>query len=152
MRERRQPLRGRVRVTARSRAAGVRHTVVADNEITDGGRALVGQLLIGSATAAPISHLAVGTDGTEPAPGDTALGAEVASIDRAMITATELAGQIGLRVSAQVSSEINQAISEAALFNAGDHDTGVMYNRVAFATPLPVSSDVDLIFEWDITF
>jgi hypothetical protein len=27
-----------------------------------------------------------------------------------------------------------------------------MYNRVAFPSPLPAATDLDLFFEWDITF
>lgn len=152
MKERRIPLRGRLRAVIVDRRGGAVRTVVADNEITDVGRALVGQLLAGFTAAAPISHLAVGTDATTPTATDATLGAEITSIDRAPIEVQELTQDIGLRVSAQVSSGINQAISEAGLFNAGGHGEGVMYNRVAFSTPLPVSADLDLVFEWDITF
>ena len=40
----------------------------------------------------------------------------------------------------------------AGLFNSSAHGSGTMYNRVAFPSPLPVATDLDLFFEWDITF
>jgi hypothetical protein len=130
------------------------HEALLANAIVNTGRVLIGQLLVGDANATPITHLAVGTNATAPTPADTALGAEIVSIDRALLTVIPLADteDIGLRISAQVSSATNQAVSEAGLFNAANHNTGVMYNRVVFPSPLPVGTDLDLVFEWDITF
>ena len=147
-------LQGRLRVRLLDKQGHHVDEIRCENAIVDSGRVLIGQLLTGEATATPISHLAVGTDATAPAPQDTALGAEIASIDRAPITVTPLTdtGDIGLRVSAQVSSATNQSVAEAGLFNAVDHNSGVMYNRVVFPAPLPVGTDLDLIFEWDVTF
>ena len=145
-------LSGRLTVRLVDRRGRERARVVHDNEIVDAGRTLIGQLLVGGAGAVPISHLAVGTSGTPPTPADTALGAEIASIDRAPIEVTPLTGSIGLRVSAQVSSATTQAVAEAGLFNSSAHGSGTMYNRVAFPSPLPVATDLDLFFEWDITF
>jgi hypothetical protein len=124
------------------------------NEIVNDGRMLIGQLLTGDTLATPISHLAVGTGQTPPAPTDAALEMESASIDRSPISVTPLTdpNNIGLRVSAQVSSATNQAISEAGLFNASEHNTGTIYNRVVFPSPLPIGTDLDLVIEWDITF
>ncbi len=124
------------------------------NEIVNGGRLLIGQLLTGDAFAMPITHLAVGTGQTPPDATDAALEIESTSIDRAPISVIPLTdpNRIGLRVSAQVSSATNQAISEAGLFNASAHNTGTMYNRVVFPSPLPIGTDLDLIIEWDITF
>lgn len=147
-------LRGRLRVRLLDKQGHLVSETRYDNAIVDTGRVLIGQLLVGDAGATPISHLAVGTDATAPTPQDTALGAEIASIDRAPIMVTPLAdsADIGLRVSAQVSSATNQAVAEAGLFNAADHSAGVIYNRVVFPSPLPVGTDLDLVFEWDITF
>jgi hypothetical protein len=147
-------LRGRLRVRLLDKQGHLVSETRYDNAIVDTGRVLIGQLLVGDAGATPISHLAVGTDTTAPTPQDTALGAEIVSIDRAPITVTPLAdsADIGLRVSAQVSSATNQAVAEAGLFNAADHGAGVMYNCVVFPSALPVGTDLDLVFEWDITF
>jgi hypothetical protein len=145
-------LSGRLTVRVVDKRGHERARIVHDNEIVNAGRTLIGQLLVGSAGAIPISHLAVGTSGTPPTPADTALGAEVASIDRAPIEVTPLTGVIGLRVSAQISSATTQAIAEAGLFNSSAHGSGTMYNRVAFPSPLPLATDVDLFFEWDVTF
>jgi hypothetical protein len=146
------PLEGRLTVRVVDKQGNTLRRIVQKNAIVNTGRVLAGQLLVGEADAFPISHLAVGTDATPPAAEDQGLGSEIESIDRAPIEAQALADVIGLRVSAQVSSETNQAVAEAGLFNAGDHGAGVMYNRVVFSTPVPVGTDLDLIFEWDITF
>ena len=145
-------LHGRVTVRIVDKQGRARLHLVSNNEIVNTGRSLIGRLLVGDPAATPISHLAVGTDATPPTPADTHLGAEIGSIDRAPIEVTPLTGSIGLRVSAQVSSATAQAVAEAGLFNASDHGAGVMYNRVAFPSPLPVGTDLDLVFEWDITF
>lgn len=145
-------LRGRLTVRVVDKQGQEVARIAHTNEIVNSGRALIGQLLVGDEGATPVTHLAVGTDATAPTPDDTALGTEIESIDRAPIEFTPLEGTIGLRVSAQVSSETDQAVSEAGLFSAGEHGAGVMYNRVAFPSPVPVGTDLDLIFEWDITF
>jgi hypothetical protein len=145
-------LRGRVRVRAVDRSGATRLQVVKSNTIVDAGRVLVGRRLIGDPAAGPISHLAVGSSATAASTGNTALGAEIGSIARASIKAEPLPSGIGLRVSAQLTSPTSQSISEAGLFNAAEHGVGVMYNRVTFPSPIPIGPDLDLAFEWDITF
>jgi len=145
-------LRGRVTARVVDRQGRTVVRVVRDNAVVNGGRTLVGRLLVGEPGAVPVSHLAVGTDGTAPKATDTKLGAEIASIQRAPIQVQPLPDGIGLRVSAQVASATSQSISEAGLFNAAAHGAGVMYNRVAFPAPVPVGADLDLVLEWDITF
>lgn len=145
-------LGGRLRVRMlddRGRTVG---SIVQRNAIVNSGRSLIGRLLVGDPDTVPISHLAVGTDATTPTPEDDGLGTEIESIDRSPIQVEALTDGIGLRVSSQVSSETDQAVSEAGLFNAGEHGAGVMYNRVVFATAVPVGTDLDLVFEWDIVF
>jgi hypothetical protein len=122
------------------------------NTIVNAGRTLIGQRLIGSPAAGPVSHLAVGSSSAAATPADVALGAEINSIARAAITTQPLQDGIGLRVGAQVTSPTSQTISEAGLFNAATHGAGVMYNRVTFPSPVPVGPGLDLAFEWDITF
>ncbi len=145
-------LAGRLTVRAVDRTGRTRMRLEQRNEIVDSGRTLIGRLLVGATTAVPISHLAVGTDATEPAAGDTGLGAEIDTVVRSAIEVEPLSEEIGLRIRGQVSSTTALTVSEAGLFNAKDHDTGDMYNRVAFPSPLPVGPDLDLIFEWDVTF
>ena len=145
-------LRGRVAVRVVDRQGHTVARVTRANTVVNGGRTLVGKLLIGDPAAVPISHLAVGTDPTAPTAANTKLGAEIASIQRAPIQVQPLPDGIGLRVSAQVASATSQSISEAGLFNAAGHGAGVMYNRVAFPAPVPIGADLDLVLEWDITF
>ncbi len=145
-------LRGRLAVRVIDKQGRTVARVVRDNEIVNAGRTLIGRLLVGDPAAAPISHLAVGTNATAPTPADTGLRAEVTSIERAPIRVQPLTGAIGLRISAEVSSATSQAIAEAGLFNAASHGAGVMYNRVTFPSPVPIGAGLNLAFEWDVTF
>jgi hypothetical protein len=145
-------LRGRVVVRVVDRRGRTVARVVRSNAVVNTGRTLIGKLLVGDPSVVPVSHLAVGTNATAPTAADTKLGAEIASIQRAAIQVQPLASGLGLRVSAQVASATNQTVSEAGLFNANAHGAGVMYNRVAFPGPVPIGADLDLVFEWDITF
>ena len=143
---------GRAAVSMVDQAGATTTRIEVNNTIVDGGRQLAAQRLIGLGTAAPISHLAVGSGNTPPAAGDTQLATEIATIDRATIDSTALSGSIGFRIRAQVSSAAAAQINEAGLFTAPAHGAGTMYNRVVFPSPLPVGPGLDLIFEWDITF
>ena len=145
-------LSGHVAVRVVDRQGRTVARVSRPNAVVNAGRTLVGRLLIGAPGAVPISHLAVGTDATAPTAANTKLGAELNSIERAAIQVQPLADGIGLRVSAQVASATSQSVSEAGLFNAAAHGAGVMYNRVVFPAPVPIGADLDLVFEWDITF
>ncbi len=141
-------LAGRVTVRVVDRRGRTAQRIVQENEIVNGGRKLVGQLLVG-VTTARISHLGVGTDDSDPELENETLGTEIGT--RAEIEAEPLAEpEIGFRIRAQVESGTPQAVSEAGLFNAASD--GTLYNRVVFPKPLPVSPDFDLIFEWDVTF
>jgi hypothetical protein len=152
MHDRAPALAGRVTVSVVDTSGALTARVSADNAIVNAGRTLAAQRLVGLGTAAPISHLAVGTGTTAATPADTALVAESATIDRAPIDSTPLSGSIGFRVRAQVSSAANAQINEAGLFTAPAHGAGTMYNRVVFPSPLPIGPGLDLIFEWDVTF
>jgi hypothetical protein len=145
-------LTGCVLVSVVDQAGATTTRVEVHNTIVDDGRQLAAQRLVGLATAAPISHLAVGTGNAPPAAGDTQLATEITTIDRAPIDTTALSGSIGFRIRAQVSSAAAAQINEAGLFTAPAHGAGTMYNRVVFPSPLPVGPGLDLIFEWDITF
>ena len=61
-------LQGRLRVRLLDKQGHHVDEIRCENAIVDSGRVLIGQLLTGEATATPISHLAVGTDATAPAP------------------------------------------------------------------------------------
>lgn len=154
MRESSLMLEGRVVVRLVDHSGRTLRRIQTTNAIVDVGRALVGQLLVGAEAGTPVTHLAVGSDGTEPTAADTGLVAEINTIDRGPIESTALDEEstIGMRITAQVSSSAEAQISEAGLFTAADHGAGVMYNRVVFPSPLPIGPSLDLIFEWDITF
>lgn len=152
MRESSQSLEGRVTVWLVDRRGRALREISVPNLIVGSGRRLAGQRLIGAQGATPITHLAVGGDATAPTEADTGLRAEIGTIDRAPLESRALTDAIGLRVSAQVSSAAEAGVSEAGLFTAGEHGAGIMYNRVVFPSPLPISAALDLVFEWDITF
>lgn len=139
-------LAGRLKVRVVDRRGHTHTCTVRENTIVDTGRNLVGQLLLGK-SAAPVTHLAVGTNKNPSTPDDKKIE-EIDGIARVEIEAEALSQEIGFRIRGQVKSTVEQAVSEAGLFNTD----GVLYNRVVFPSPLPVGPNLDLIFEWDITF
>jgi len=119
------------------------------NIITSGGEAHVADQMSDQGQGA-MSHMAVGTSGTGPATGNTALGGE---LDRNALTATQDGGGIGKN---KVRYECNWAagdgtgaIQEAGIFNAAT--AGTMFARVCFSVINKGAADT-LDVDWDVTF
>jgi hypothetical protein len=136
------------------------------NRIVSSGRLLVAQLFGGVTAGTPptkVSHVAVGTDGTEPSDDDTALlaqraprkpivevdynpfeepvpgGAEVVKRTRVSLTAVFDFGE----------ANGAQPLREAGVFS--DATGGVMYNRVTF-DPVTKTDAFKLTVLWDVVF
>lgn len=117
---------------------------VIDNTIVTAGLNLVRDLLAGN-NAAP-SHIAVGTDATAPAAGDTTLGTEVFRnvITRRIPSATQITFQLFL-----ATGDANgNTLVEAGIFNASS--AGDMLSRVTY-TSIAKTSAITVTLTWDIT-
>lgn len=97
------------------------------------------------ATATAMSHMAVGTDNTAAAAGDTALGTESG---RVALTSTSVSGNVITYVATFPSGTATAALTEAAILNASSG--GTMLCRTVYATVNKGSSDA-MTITWAIT-
>jgi hypothetical protein len=134
------------------------------NRIVTSGRTLVAQMFAGVPGGVPpgqVTHMAVGTDATPPADGDSALRAErsprreISAVDYSEIT-EGAAGSEVKRVRARLTAvfdfgDANGAtpLREAGIFTA--EKEGVMYNRVVFE-PVTKTDAFKLTLLWDVVF
>ncbi|HZS47226.1 MAG TPA: hypothetical protein VFC63_19285 [Blastocatellia bacterium] len=98
------------------------------NLITDAGRAIISGLINGSGSPAAFTFIAVGTNTTAAAVGDTGLGTELATsglsraagtVSRVTTTKTNDTAQVTITFSVTGT----QAVTEAGLFNASSSVT-----------------------------
>jgi hypothetical protein len=157
-------MRGAVTLLLTDRSGAVIQEAYHKNRIVTSGRSLVAQRFAGQAGGPPpsqVTHMALGTDATDPSDADTALKAEraprkeISAVDYSEVS--EGAGAAELkRVRARLTAvfdfgDANGAapLREAGIFTA---DTGgVMYNRVVFE-PVTKTDAFKLTLLWDIVF
>lgn len=96
------------------------------NLVVDSGKAFIASRMK-DATADVMSHMAVGTDNTAAAAGQTALLAEVA---RVALTSTNVTGNVVTYVATFPAGSATGALTEAGLFNAAS--AGTMLCRTVF--------------------
>ena len=97
------------------------------------------------ATATAMSHMAVGTDNTAAAAGDTALGTESG---RVALTSTSVSGNVITYVATFPAGTATAALTEAAILNASSG--GTMLCRTVYATVNKGGSDA-MTITWAIT-
>lgn len=134
------------RITARLYAQDgrLKQEEVVDNLITTAGKAWMASRWK-DATAAVMSHIAVGTSGTAAAVGDTALGAEVG---RAALTSTNVAAN-KITYQATFGPGVGTgALVESGVLNAAS--AGTLLNRGVFPVINKGANDT-LVMTWDVT-
>ena len=101
-----------------------------DNIIVDVGFDFIADAIgLGTGRPAVMSHIALGSDNTAPAAGQTALGSELV---RLAATYDHTAGTKTFKFSATFAAGVGTgAITEAGVFN--DALAGIMFDRVTFA-------------------
>ena len=103
----------------------------------------------GPGAPAALSHMAIGTDGTPPAAGDTQLKAEIARVSLD-VAGGSVAGAV-LTLQATFPAGVGTgALQEAGLFNAPGLNAGTMTNRVAFGVVTKGVNDITII-TWTVT-
>lgn len=96
---------------------------------------------------AALSHMAIGTDGTAPAAGDTQLRTEVARV-ALDVAGGSVAGAV-LTCQGTFGAGVGTgALQEAGMFNAGVG--GTMTNRVSFGVVTKGANDITII-TWTVT-
>lgn len=114
------------------------------NLITTSGKEFIVSRMTG-ASAAVMSHMAIGTSATAPAAINSTLGTEVS---RKALTYTNVTGQSIEFSAAYIAGEGTGAITEAGLFNAAS--AGTMLNRVTFVTVNKDANDI-LTINWTVS-
>jgi len=143
-------LRGHVRITVHDEETGEEKVIEQDNLIVDTGANLLRDFLKGDSVSG-ITHLAIGTDGTEPSAIDTSL---VAEAYRKAITDIAFDNRM-LRLTTFIASgDWSGTVAELGLFGNGATDTlgsGTLFSRVT-PTSFTKSSTESLTVEWTLNF
>lgn len=115
-----------------------------DNLVVTAGKGFVASRM-GGTSAAVMSHMALGTNATAAAAGDTALGAEAG---RVALTSTTVFNNEITYVATFPAGTATGAITEAGIFNAGSG--GTMLARTVFAAVNKGASD-SITITWTVT-
>ena len=115
-----------------------------DNLVVTTGKGYVASRMK-DATATAMSHMAVGTDSTAAADGDTTLGGESA---RVALTSTTVSGAVITYVATFAAGTGTAALTEAAVLNASS--SGTMLCRTVFAVVNKGANDA-MSVSWAVT-
>lgn len=115
-----------------------------DNLVVTTGKNFIASRMVGTA-AAIMSHMAIGTDSTAPAAGNTALGAEVARVALGSGTSS---GAVATYTATFPAGTGTAALTEAGIFN--DPSAGTMLCRTTFAVVNKGASDA-MTITWTVT-
>ena len=140
------PVRGRVLVELYGPDGELKESRETENLVVDAGEAHIADQLSASPAGSAMSHMAIGTGGTAPVAGNTALGAE---IDRNALTSRTDAANVVTYVGNWAAGDgTNASIQEAGIFNAAS--TGTMLARATFTAINKGASDT-LAITWTVT-
>ena len=115
-----------------------------DNLVVAVGKQVIAARLIGNTIAIP-SHMAVGTDATAAATGQTALGGE---LGRVVFDSTTRTTNVLTYVATFPAGTGTGALAEAAILNASS--TGNMLCRTTFSTVNKAVGDT-IVITWNVT-
>jgi len=115
-----------------------------DNLVVAVGKEVIAARLVGNTIAIP-SHMAVGTDATAAATGQTALGGE---LGRVVLDSTVRASNVLTYVATFPAGTGTGALAEAAILNASS--TGNMLCRTTFSTVNKAAGDT-IVITWNVT-
>ena len=134
---------GQVCITVTDKNGQVKDRREIKNLVVTAGKEFIAARMVGTPTA--MSHMALGSDNTAAAVGDTALGAELGRVALASATSS---GAIVTYTASFPAGTATGAVVEAGTFN--DPTTGTMLCRTVFAV---VNKGVDdaMSVTWAIT-
>ena len=115
-----------------------------ENVVVAVGKQIIAARLVGNTIAIP-SHMAVGTDSTAAATGQTALGGE---LGRVVLDSTVRASNVLTYVATFPAGTGTGALAEAAILNAAT--TGNMLCRTTFSVVNKAVGD-SIVITWNVT-
>jgi len=138
---------GVVELTLLDANGNVKERQTVTNLVVTAGKNVIADRMKGTPTKAAMTHMAVGTNSTAAAAGDTTLGAEVAA-SRTSLTSTSVTGAVITYACTFNAGVGTGALTEAGIFNASS--AGDMLARVVFSTINKAAGDV-LTINWTVT-
>jgi len=114
------------------------------NLIVNTGKNFLASAVINS-SASPFTYMAIGTNTTAAAVGDTSLGSELV---RQAFTSSSVAANVVTLVTTYAAGTGTGALTEAGIFNASS--SGTMLSRIVFSAINKGSAD-SLTITWTIT-
>jgi hypothetical protein len=108
------------------------------------GKQVIAARLVGNTIAVP-SHMAVGSDATAAATGQTALGGE---LGRVVLDSTTRVSNVLTYIATFPAGTGTGALTEAAILNAAS--TGNMLCRTTFSTVNKAAGDT-IVITWNVT-
>jgi hypothetical protein len=115
-----------------------------ENVVVAVGKQIIAARLVGNTIAIP-SHMAVGTDSTAAATGQTALGGE---LGRVVLDSTTRVSNVLTYVATFPAGTGTGALTEAAILNASN--TGNMLCRTTFSVVNKAVGD-SIVITWNVT-
>jgi len=115
-----------------------------ENLVVAVGKQVIAARLLGN-TLAVMSHMAVGSDSTAAATGQTALGAE---LGRVVLDSSARVSNVNTYIATFPAGTGTGALTEAAILNASS--TGNMLCRTTFSTVNKASGDT-VVITWNVT-
>ena len=138
------PVKGKLHIVLKDSEGNIKDERHITNLVVSTGLAHLTSRAI-DATDAVMSHMAVGTDNTAAALGNTALGTELA---RVSFDSNTDSGAVLTFVATFPAGTGTGALTEAGIFNAAS--SGTMFSRAVFSTVNKAASDIVEI-TWTVT-
>lgn len=138
------PLVGHLNITLRDDAGVVKSSLDIPNLIVQVGKNFMATAVITSSTS-PFTNIAIGTNATAPALGDTTLGTETA---RVVFATSGTSTNVVTMTANFVGGVGTGTLTEAGIFNAAS--AGVMLSHVTYGAIVKGATDT-LAVTWTIT-
>lgn len=139
---------GEVTMTVYDSMGNVKSVETTSNIVVDTGLALGVQLLGATTGGDRLSHIAIGTNDTEPTATDTSLGDEIDRESASFSIETKDVNDDTLVATATFSFQSETTVRETGIFNASSG--GTMFART-LKGPTTVEADDSIQIEWRIT-
>lgn len=135
---------GKVNVKVFDKAGNLKEEKDINNLVVTTGKGFIASRMVGT-SAAVMSHMAIGSDNTAAANGDTALGTE---LGRVAIDSGTASGSVATYVATFPAGTGTGAVVEAGLFNASS--SGTLLCRTVFSV-VNKGADDAMTITWQIT-
>ena len=135
---------GKLSIVVNDNAGNLKQELNVTNLVVDTGLAYIASRMK-DATATAMTHMAIGSGTTDPAPADTALQTQ---LGRVSLTSTTVTGNSVAYIASFAAGTGTGAVTEAGIFNASSG--GTMLCRTEFAVINKAAGD-SMTITWTVT-